>query len=107
MHELQSRIFERTFRVEDSRNTKTGGSGLGLYIASELAQQIDASISVESELNVGTTMMLTLKSLTFRKITKSIKTNFVLILSLINMFFITILLLTSLGFRLNLRTSLR
>ena len=28
MHELQSRIFERTFRVEDSRNTKTGGSGL-------------------------------------------------------------------------------
>lgn len=61
MHELQSRIFERTFRVEDSRNTKTGGSGLGLYIASELAQQIDASISVESELNVGTTMMLTLK----------------------------------------------
>ena len=26
--ELQSRIFERTFRVEDSRNTKTGGSGL-------------------------------------------------------------------------------
>ena len=106
MHELQSRIFERTFRVEDSRNTKTGGSGLGLYIASELAQQIDASISVESELNVGTTMMLTLKSLTFRKITKeSIKTNFVLILfPLINMFFITILLLTSLGFRLNLRT---
>ena len=65
MHELQSRIFERTFRVEDSRNTKTGGSGLGLYIASELAQQIDASISVESELNVGTTMMLTLKKFNF------------------------------------------
>lgn len=63
--ELQSRIFERTFRVEDSRNTKTGGSGLGLYIANELAQQIDASISVESELNVGTTMILTLKKFTF------------------------------------------
>ena len=63
--ELQSRIFERTFRVEDSRNTKTGGSGLGLYIANELAQQIDASISVESELNVGTTMTLTLKKFTF------------------------------------------
>lgn len=65
--ELQSRIFERTFRVEDSRNTKTGGSGLGLYIANELAQQIDASISVESELNVGTTMTLTLKNLPFHK----------------------------------------
>ncbi len=59
--ELQSRIFERTFRVEDSRNTKTGGSGLGLYIANELAQQIDGSIIVGSELNVGTTMTLKLK----------------------------------------------
>ncbi len=26
-------------RVENSRNTKTGGSGLGLYIANELAQR--------------------------------------------------------------------
>lgn len=59
--ELQSRIFERTFRVEDSRNTKTGGSGLGLYIANELAQQIDATITVDSELNIGTTMTLTLQ----------------------------------------------
>ena len=60
--ELQSRIFERTFRVEDSRNTKTGGSGLGLYIANELAQQIDASITVQSDLDIGTTMTLTLKN---------------------------------------------
>lgn len=61
---LQSHIFERTFRVEDSRNTKTGGSGLGLYIANELAQQIDASITVQSDLDIGTTMTLTFKNFT-------------------------------------------
>lgn len=66
--ELQSRIFERTFRVEDSRNTKTGGSGLGLYIANELAQQIDASITVQSDLDIGTTMTLTLKNFNLKVI---------------------------------------
>ncbi|HDA5560066.1 TPA: two-component system sensor histidine kinase SaeS, partial [Staphylococcus aureus] len=61
--ELQERIFERTFRVENSRNTKTGGSGLGLYIANELAQQNNAKISVSSDIDVGTTMTVTLRKL--------------------------------------------
>ncbi|HHC5891451.1 TPA: two-component system sensor histidine kinase SaeS, partial [Staphylococcus aureus] len=61
--ELQERIFERTFRVENSRNTKTGGSGLGLYIANELAQQNNAKISVSSDIDVGTTMTVTLHKL--------------------------------------------
>lgn len=61
--ELQERIFERTFRVENSRNTKTGGSGLGLYIANELAQQNNAKISVSSDIDVGTTITVTLHKL--------------------------------------------
>ncbi len=49
-------IFDRTYRVEQSRNLQTGGSGLGLYIAQSLAQQIGAHIEVESELGKGTKM---------------------------------------------------
>lgn len=61
--ELQRRIFERTFRVEDSRNKKTGGSGLGLFIAEQLAQQIHGTINVESTPGVGTTMTLIIPKL--------------------------------------------
>ncbi|MBO1199994.1 HAMP domain-containing histidine kinase [Staphylococcus simiae] len=61
--ELQHRIFERTFRVENSRNIETGGSGLGLYIAQELAQQIHAQITVNSDIDKGTTMIVSLKKL--------------------------------------------
>ena len=49
-------IFDRTYRVEQSRNLQTGASGLGLYIAQSLAQQIGAHIEVESELGKGTKM---------------------------------------------------
>lgn len=54
------RIFERTFRVEDSRNYQTGGSGLGLYIANELAHQIGGTIRVESEVDKGTKMIVSI-----------------------------------------------
>ena len=50
------RIFERTFRVEDSRNYHTGGSGLGLYITQALVHQIGGTITVESVPNIGTAM---------------------------------------------------
>lgn len=51
-------IFNRTYRVENSRNQATGGSGLGLYIAANLAEQIGGSISVDSVFKKGTTMTL-------------------------------------------------
>ena len=49
-------IFDRTYRVDNSRNKETGGSGLGLYIASTLAKQIGGRISVDSKFEEGTTM---------------------------------------------------
>lgn len=53
-----NRIFERTFRVESSRNKETGGSGLGLYIASNLAVQMGGVLNVESKVGSGTTFTL-------------------------------------------------
>lgn len=52
-------IFNRTYRVEDSRNKSTGGTGLGLYIARTLAERIDGEIKVNSIFSRGTTITLT------------------------------------------------
>ncbi len=53
-----NRIFDRTYRVEESRNKTTGGSGLGLYIARNLAHQMDGVLEVESKINIGSSFIL-------------------------------------------------
>ena len=53
-------IFKRLYRVESSRNMATGGHGLGLAIARELAHQLGGDIEVESQLGVGSTFTLVL-----------------------------------------------
>jgi len=42
------RIFEPFYRLEQSRNRNTGGSGLGLYITQQLLQRLDISINVKN-----------------------------------------------------------
>ena len=59
--ELQN-IFRRLYRVEGSRNMNTGGHGLGLYIAQELAHQLNSEIRVKSEYGIGSTFSLVLKT---------------------------------------------
>jgi PAS domain S-box-containing protein len=51
----QAKIFEKFFRSEDFRTRNTGGTGLGLYVTAKLARLLRAKISVESELNSGST----------------------------------------------------
>ena len=54
------RIFERFYRVDKARSRNLGGTGLGLAIVKHYAEIIDASITVTSQLGVGTTFTLTL-----------------------------------------------
>lgn len=49
----QKRIFERFFRAANAKELKPEGTGLGLYIASILAEKIGATISFESEEGKG------------------------------------------------------
>lgn len=48
------RIFDRFYRVDDSRSKKTGSSGLGLAIAKEIINAHGGSIQVFSETDSGT-----------------------------------------------------
>lgn len=49
-------IFERFYRVDKSRNRKTGGAGIGLTIVSSLVKAQGGKIGIESEQGVGTTV---------------------------------------------------
>lgn len=54
----QQRVFERFFRVDKSRSKETGGTGLGLAIVKHIAEVHNASISLHSVENVGTTIQI-------------------------------------------------
>lgn len=50
----QSRIFERFYRVEQSRSRETGGTGLGLAIVKHIAEIYGADIKLASKVGEGT-----------------------------------------------------
>lgn len=55
------KIFDRFFRVDKHRNKADGGSGLGLSISKEIIERHDGKIICESELGVGTKMIIYLR----------------------------------------------
>lgn len=53
-----TKIFDRFYRVDQSRARKSGGFGLGLPLAKELADVIDAEIKIDSVEGFGTTAQI-------------------------------------------------
>ena len=53
-------LFNRFYRVDPSRSKKTGGAGLGLAIAREIARRHKGDISISSNPNDGTLVSIKL-----------------------------------------------
>src|SRR4051812_10006719 len=56
--EDRSRVFERFYRVDQSRASRTGGTGLGLAIVKHVATNHGGSVRVWSEEGLGSTFTL-------------------------------------------------
>ena len=54
------RVFDKFHRVEDPMRMTTAGTGLGLFIARQLAEAMRGSLSVSSTLGVGSTFTFSL-----------------------------------------------
>jgi signal transduction histidine kinase len=55
-------IFDPFYRVDRSRNRLTGGVGLGLAIAKVLVEEMGGTLTVSSEIGLGSIFKIMLKS---------------------------------------------
>lgn len=63
----QAKVFHKFYRSEDYRTRETGGTGLGLYVATKLAKKLNTSITLVSRLNHGSSFSFTLADTTAAK----------------------------------------
>ena len=50
------RVFDRFYRVDEARNRKSGGSGLGLALAAQIAEALGVRLELDSVEGLGTTV---------------------------------------------------
>lgn len=58
-----SKVFDRFYRVDSSRTRQTGGSGLGLSLAQDIAEALGVQIGIESQVGQGTIVTLAFPTL--------------------------------------------
>ena len=56
------RVFDRFYRVDEARNRKTGGTGLGMAIAKDISDRLSAKLTIQSTVGFGTTIHIFLPS---------------------------------------------
>ena len=56
-------LFEQFFRARNVTLAEIPGSGVGLYIVKSIIEELNGHIKVESEINKGTTFIITLNAL--------------------------------------------
>lgn len=59
VHERE-RIFERFYRIDKARSRAAGGTGLGLSLVRHATQRLGGTVTVDSELGVGSTFRVDL-----------------------------------------------
>jgi two-component system sensor histidine kinase/response regulator len=59
--EAQQHLFERFYRARNVTIAEIPGSGIGLYIVKSIVEELGGNITVESELNEGTTFIISLR----------------------------------------------
>ena len=59
--EDKTKLFDRFYRTDASRNSKTGGSGIGLSIARKIMEDHGGRIWASSREGVGTTFTFILR----------------------------------------------
>lgn len=66
--ERLARVFERLYRVDESRNSKIGGSGLGLAIVKKIIEDHSGKVWAESSEGEGTKIIILLRNADFTTI---------------------------------------